>query len=213
MNKQNVISLIYLCILETMARCLNTDCNFDAGFLMTDIPRDATQMVLKRKMKWGKHTLNEDCEKRTEKYRLWEKCPQCIICDPSKSVEPLLLRKVHDSGSSLDSGAWIQVSGDLEFTCKTFSDPKNTSFDKVNNQVVDSQTTLTLNDINITDGNRTEDLPERPMNFIGPYCDKCVLRWPRFICNSESDWEDNVTQQMPCPELVHLIQKITVTRT
>ena len=53
-----------------MARHLNTNCDFNAGFLMSDIPRDTIQVVLKIRTKWGKHTLTEDCEKRTEKYRL-----------------------------------------------------------------------------------------------------------------------------------------------
>ena len=68
MNRQNVISLIYHFILETMSRCLNTNCDFDAGFLMSDIPRDTLQVVLKIKMKWTKHTLTKNHEKRTKKY-------------------------------------------------------------------------------------------------------------------------------------------------
>ena len=54
-----------------MARCLNTNCDFDSGFFMSDIPRDAIQVILKIKTKWGKHTLTEDQERRTEKYRPW----------------------------------------------------------------------------------------------------------------------------------------------
>ena len=88
-----------------------------------------------------------------------------------------------------------QCSGDLEFTCKIFNDQ---SSDKENTLMTSIQTTLTLNDLNITE----VELPERPTNFVGPYCPKCVLRWPRCICFDESDWEDNVTQQqqqMPLP--------------
>ena len=44
-----------------------------------------------------------------------------------------------------------------------------------------------------------EGLPERPTNFVGPYCPKCIIKWPRCLCITESDWEDNVTQQMPMP--------------
>ena len=69
-----------------MARHLNTNCDFNAGFLMSDIPRDAIQVVLKLKTKWGKYTLTEDCERRTGKYRLWEKHTQCIMIDPTKRV-------------------------------------------------------------------------------------------------------------------------------
>ena len=52
-----------------MARHLNTNCDFTSGFFVCNIPRDAIQVVLKNKMKWGKHTLTEDWERRTEKYR------------------------------------------------------------------------------------------------------------------------------------------------
>ena len=56
--------------------------------------------------------------------------------------------------------------------------------------MTNTQTTLTLNDLNNTE----DELPERPTNFVGPYCPKCVLKWPRCICLDESDWEDNATQ-------------------
>ena len=61
--------------------------------------------------------------------------------------------------------------------------------------MTNTQTTLTLNDLNITE----DELPERPTNFVDPYCTKCVLKWPRYICLDESDWEDNATQQQEIP--------------
>ena len=60
------------------------------------------------------------------------------IFDLAKRVEPILLQKVHDSGSSSDSGGSVQVDGDLEFTCKIFKDPKNMSSDKENTPIVDT---------------------------------------------------------------------------
>ena len=119
------------------------------------------------------------------------------MIDPMERVEPISLKKVHNSGSSSDSGAWVQVSGDLEFTPKFFNDPKNTSSDKENNPINDSQTMLMLNDLNITDGTDPGGLPERPPNFVGPYYPECMLKWPRCLCMSESDWEDTATQQIP----------------
>ena len=74
--------------------------------------------------------------------------------------------------------------------------------------MIDTQTMLTLNDLNITDSNGPEGLPERPANFVGPYCPKHVLKWPRCLCTTESDWED----KCQCPELACLIQ-MTVTKT
>ena len=63
--------------------------------------------------------------------------------------------------------------------------------------MIDTQTTLTVSDLNIIDSTGPEGLPERPANFLSPYCLKCILKWPRYICTTESEWEDNMTQQMP----------------
>ena len=63
-----------------------------------------------------------------------------------------IIKKVHDSGSSSDSGAWVQVGGELEYTPKVFNDPKNTSSDKENDPINKSEVTIALNDLNITDG-------------------------------------------------------------
>ena len=127
---------------------------------MSDIPRDTIQVVLKIRTKLGKHTLTEDHKKRTEKCRLWEKCSQCITIDPMEKVEPISLQKVHGSGSSSDLGAWIQVDGDLEFMCMIFNYPKNMSSDKENTPIFDTQPSLTLNNLNITNDTRHEGLPE-----------------------------------------------------
>ena len=58
---------------------------------------------------------------------------------------------------------------------------------------------LTFNDLNINDGTGPEGLPERPPNFVGPYCLMCMLKWPRCLCLSESELKDTVTQQMQMP--------------
>ena len=62
------------------------------------------------------------------------------------------MKKVHDSGSSSDSKAWVQVGGELEYMPKVFNDPKNTSSDKANDPMNDSQATIALNDLNIMFG-------------------------------------------------------------
>ena len=73
------------------------------------------------------------------------------------------------------------------------------SSDKENTTMIDTQTTLTLNNLNITDDTGPEGLPERTANFVGPHFPQCILKWPRCICTTESDWEDNMTLQMPMP--------------
>ena len=54
----------------------------------------------------------------------------------------------------------------------------------------DSQTTLVINDLNITDRNGQEGnsrLPEGPTNCVGPYCLMCMLGWHRCLCITELD--------------------------
>ena len=112
------------------------------------------------------------------------------------------MRKVHDSGSFLDSGAWVQVTGDLEFTPKIFNDPKNTSSDKENSPINNSQTMLMLNDLNITDGTVPEGLPKRPPNFVVPYCLTCM---PNGLgAFAYLNWTGKTLQPNKCPELAHL---------
>ena len=56
-----------------MARSLNSRCNFENSFFMCDLPEDAMLLVVKVKTKTGNHTLVEDTEKWTEKFRPWKK--------------------------------------------------------------------------------------------------------------------------------------------
>ena len=56
-----------------MARSLHSKCNFDNGFFTCDLPEVAVLLVLKFKTKTGNHTLVEDMEKWTDKFRPWMK--------------------------------------------------------------------------------------------------------------------------------------------
>ena len=56
-----------------MARSLNSRCNFENGFFTCDLQEDDVLLVVKVKTKTGNHTLVEDTEKWTEKFRPWEK--------------------------------------------------------------------------------------------------------------------------------------------
>ena len=56
-----------------MARSLNSRCDFENGFFSCDLPEDAVLLILKVKTKSGNHTLVEDTEKQTEKFRPWKK--------------------------------------------------------------------------------------------------------------------------------------------
>ena len=56
-----------------MARSLNSRCDFKNGFFTCDLPEDTVLLILKVKTKTGNHTLVEDMEKQTEKFRPWKK--------------------------------------------------------------------------------------------------------------------------------------------
>ena len=52
-----------------MARSLNSRCDFDNGFFTCNLPEDDVLLVVKVKTETGNHTLVEDREKWTEKFR------------------------------------------------------------------------------------------------------------------------------------------------
>ena len=56
-----------------MTRSLNSRCEFENGSFTCDLPEDAILLILKVKTKTGNHTLVEDMEKQTEKFRPWKK--------------------------------------------------------------------------------------------------------------------------------------------
>ena len=65
--------MLYIYVLENMARSLNSKCDFDNGFFTCKLPEDAGLLVVKVKTKTGNHTLVEGMEKWTEKFRPWKK--------------------------------------------------------------------------------------------------------------------------------------------
>ena len=56
-----------------MARSLNIKCDFKHGFFLCELPMDAIQISVWVDIKHGKHTLREDRQQRTEKYKTWVK--------------------------------------------------------------------------------------------------------------------------------------------
>ena len=70
--RQDAIILLFY-ILDNMARSLNSRCDFENGFFTCDLPEDAVLLILKVKTQTGNHTLVEDTEKWTEKFRPWKR--------------------------------------------------------------------------------------------------------------------------------------------
>ena len=63
--RQDAIILPFIFYI-TMARLLNSQCDFENSFFTCDLPEDAILLILKVKTQTGNHTLVEDMEKQTE---------------------------------------------------------------------------------------------------------------------------------------------------
>ena len=82
------------------------------GFLVCQIPKDAIEVELKIKTKWGKFTLHTDQFTRTEKYRAWKKVNHCKI--HSRRRQPNNMGDSHLNAST-DAGTFINSSQGMGF--------------------------------------------------------------------------------------------------
>ena len=110
---------------------------------------DAVQLVVHIEPKCRKHTLKEDKEKRTEKYRPWAKQTDN---DDSRWV----LKSLTPSLSS-DSGAWTPSQG-FDYKPKNFDDPRNSHSSKENKHPIEPVPIPLLNIEEADFLNRTEKL-------------------------------------------------------
>ena len=101
-------------IMENMARSLNSKCNFDNGFFTCDLPEDAVLLVLKLKTKSSNHTLVEDMEMQTEKFRPWKKPTKDGKTSPRKLPGVLSPRK-NDISVTSDSGPCPSSPTEMEY--------------------------------------------------------------------------------------------------
>ena len=127
------------------------------------------ELVLKVKTKHGKHTLKEDREKRTEKYRPWErwtdnkdKSPGCRLDTLSPSV-------------TSNSGLWLPTP-EFQYKPKLFSDPRSTNSDKENMPPLEPNIMPVLNI-------EESDFLERMVKLL----------------EKDNKWEAQVAQQIPVP--------------
>ena len=86
-----------------MARSLNSRCDFENGFFTCDLPEDIVLLAVKVKTNIGNHTLVEDTEKQTEKFRLWKKPTKDGKSSPRRLLGVLTPRK-NDNSMTSDSG-------------------------------------------------------------------------------------------------------------
>ena len=113
-----------------MARSLNSRCGFENGFFTCDLPEDVVLLILKVKTQTGNHTLVEDTEKRTEKFRPWKKPIKDGKQVPQKLPGVLTPWKNGNSITS-DSGPCPSLT-EHEYKLRFFDEPDCMSSDKEN---------------------------------------------------------------------------------
>ena len=78
-----------------------------------------------------------------------------------------------NSIESTDSGMYILTGKGFSYPPLIFTDPEFAA--------------------NIPDSDTTDSVTVRPRisNYVGDYCEKCLIKWSRCICKPESDWDDD----------------------
>ena len=141
-----------------MARSLNLRCDFDNGFFTCDLPEDAVLLVVKVKTKTGNHTLVEDTEKWTEKFRPWKKPTKDGKTRPKKLPRVLSPRK-NDNNMTSDSGPCPSSPTEMEYKPQFFDVPEYLSSNKKNIPPLESITPPSLKNLSLEQGmtgNETE---------------------------------------------------------
>ena len=118
---------------------------------MCDLPEDAVLLVVKIKTKTGNHTLVEDTEKQTEKFRLWKKPTKDGESSPRRLPGVLTPRKNNNSMTS-DSGPSPSSTTETENKPKFFNEPEYLSSDKENIPPTESITPPSLKNLSLEEG-------------------------------------------------------------
>ena len=139
-----------------MARSLNSRCDFENGFFLCDLPEDTILLVLKVKTKTGNHTLVEDTEKWTEKFRPWKKPTKDGGSSPRRLPGVLTPRKNNNSMTS-DSGPCPSSLTETKYKPKFFNEPEYLSSDKENVPPTECVTHLSLKNLSLEEGTNSND--------------------------------------------------------
>ena len=139
-----------------MARSLNSICNFDNGFFTCNLPEDAVLLVVKVKTKTGNHTLVEDTEKQTEKFKPWKKPTKDGKTSPRKLPGVLSPRK---NNNSMTSDSWPCPSSltNMEYKPWFFDEPECLSSDKENILLLKLITPPSLKNLSLKEGTTGND--------------------------------------------------------
>ena len=148
--------MFYIYILESMARSLNSRCNFENGFFTCDLPEDAVLLVVKVKTKTGNHTLVEDTENWTEKFRPWKKPTKDGKSSPKRFPWVLTPRK-NDNSMTSDSGPCPSSLTETEYKPKFFDELEYLSSDKENVPPTESITPPSLKNLSLEEGTNSNE--------------------------------------------------------
>ena len=131
-----------------MARSLNSRCNFKNGFFTCDLLEDTVLLVVKVKTKTGNHTLVEDTEKQTEKFRPWKKSTKDGKSSIRRLPGVLTPRKNYNIMNS-NSGPCPSSLIETEYKPTFFNEPEYLSLDKENVPHTESVTPPSLKNLSL----------------------------------------------------------------
>ena len=139
-----------------MARSLISRCNFKNGFFLCDLPEDTILLVVKVKTKTGNHTLVEDTEKHTEKFRPWKKPTRDGKSSPRK-LPGVLTPGKNDNTMTSDSGPCPSSLTETEYKPRFFNEPDCLSSDKENIPPTESVTPPSLKNLSLEEGTNSNE--------------------------------------------------------
>ena len=130
------------------------------------MPANTVEVEVKIKTKWGKYTLVQGDNSRTEKYHSWDRADRRTNIHTRRRRTPQ--REVVDDDSHTETD--IPMGEGFRYPPQIFTDPG-----------------FTANVPHREQSNTEEDR----VNFIGDYCGKCASQYNRCWCNA-SDWAEDL---------------------
>ena len=130
-----------------MARSLNSRCDFKNGFITCDLPEDAILLILKVKTKTVNHTLEEDMEKQTEKFRPWKK-PNINGKPVPQKLPGVLTPWKNNNSLTSDSGPCPSPT-ENEYNPRFFDEADCISSDQENIPLTESVTPSSLKNLSL----------------------------------------------------------------
>ena len=180
-----------------MARSLNSRCDFENGFFTCDLPEDTVLLILKVKTKTSNHTLVEDTEKQTEKFRPWKKPTKDGKQVPRK-LPGVLTPWKNDNSMTSDSGLCPSSLTENEYKPRFFDKPDCLSSDKENIPLTESVTPPSLKNLSLEEevnGNENEATSWEASvarNVIMTPRASPFLKWTSTLENLEPDTDDDI---------------------